>query len=70
MSATSIISSGSETLDAWTRRSPPKIRIDLSGQKPGLVNSYTTAESIDGTATITVEQDTRFDGIEIVFEGT
>ncbi|KAJ6095086.1 hypothetical protein N7467_002599 [Penicillium canescens] len=70
MSATSIISSGSETLDAWTRRSPPKIRIDLSGQKPGLVNSYTTAESIDGTATITVEQDTRFDGIEIIFEGT
>jgi hypothetical protein len=70
MSATSIISSGSESLDAWTRRSPPKIKVDLSGQQPGLVNSYTTGESIDGTATITVEQDTRFDEVEIVFEGT
>ncbi|KAJ5503854.1 hypothetical protein N7463_006728 [Penicillium fimorum] len=67
--ATSIISSGSDRLDAWTRRSQPKIEIYLAGQKPGLVNSYTTGESIDGTITVTVEHETRFDEIEIVFEG-
>ncbi|KAJ5769812.1 uncharacterized protein N7511_001863 [Penicillium nucicola] len=69
MSATSIISSGSETLDAWTRRSPPKVMIDLAGQKSGMVNSYTTGESIDGTVTISSDHDTRFDEIEIIFEG-
>ncbi|KAF9248489.1 hypothetical protein DTO013E5_6274 [Penicillium roqueforti] len=67
--ATSIISSGSDRLDAWTRRSKPKIEIYLAGQKPGHVNSYTTAESIDGTITVTVEHETRFDEIEILFEG-
>ncbi|KAJ5169908.1 uncharacterized protein N7500_002691 [Penicillium coprophilum] len=67
--ATSIISSGSDKLDAWTRRSQPKIEIYLAGQKPGHVNSYTTGESIDGIITVTVEHETRFDEIEIVFEG-
>ncbi|KAJ5971641.1 uncharacterized protein N7479_001559 [Penicillium vulpinum] len=68
--ATSIISSGSDRLDIWSRRSQPKIEIYLANQKPGHVNSYTTGESIDGTITITVDHETRFDEIEIVFEGT
>lgn len=67
--ATSIISSGSDRLDAWTRRSQPKIEINITGQKPGHVNSYTTGESIDGSITVTVEHDTRFEEVEIVFEG-
>ncbi|KAJ5868876.1 hypothetical protein N7534_003429 [Penicillium rubens] len=67
--ATSIISSGSDKLDAWTRRSQPKIEIHLAGQKPGHVNSYTTGESIDGSITVTVDHETRFDEIEIAFEG-
>ncbi|KAJ5779807.1 hypothetical protein N7457_007527 [Penicillium paradoxum] len=70
MSATSIISGGSEKLDAWTRRSQPKIDIQIDGQKPGRVNSYTTGESIDGTVTIIVEHETRFEEVEIFFEGT
>lgn len=70
MSATSIISSGSERFDSWSRRSQPKVEIHLVGQKPGHVNSYTTGESIDGTITVTVEHETRFEDIEIVFEGT
>lgn len=68
--ATSIISSGSDKLDAWTRRSQPKIEIRLAGQTPGHVNSYTTGESIDGSITVTVDHETRFDEIEIAFEGT
>ncbi|KOS41077.1 hypothetical protein ACN38_g8057 [Penicillium nordicum] len=67
--ATSIISSGSDRLDAWTRRSQPKIEINIAGQKPGHVNSYTTGESIDGSITVTVEHETRFEEVEIVFEG-
>ncbi|KAJ5087024.1 hypothetical protein NUU61_008331 [Penicillium alfredii] len=70
MAAMSIASSGSDTLDAWTKRSQPKIEIELMGQTPGLVSSYTTGDHIDGTATITVSQETRFDEIEIIFQGT
>ncbi|KAJ5087324.1 hypothetical protein N7456_010940 [Penicillium angulare] len=68
--ATSIISRGSDTLDVWARRSTPKIDITLDGQKPGLVNSYTTGDQIEGTAKITVDQETRFDEIEIILQGT
>lgn len=70
MSATSIISRGSETLDVFTRRSQPKIELNLAGQKPGLVNSYTTGDQIEGTVIIAVDQDTRFDEVEIIFQGT
>lgn len=69
MSASSIISRGSETLDVFTRRSQPKIELNLAGQKPGLVNSYTTGDHIEGTAMITVDQETRFDEVEIIFQG-
>ncbi|KAJ5998375.1 hypothetical protein N7451_006185 [Penicillium sp. IBT 35674x] len=68
--ATSIMSRGSEGLDVFARRSIPKIEIDLEGQKPGLVNSYTTGDYIEGIAKITVDQDTRFDEIEIILQGT
>ncbi|KAJ5623550.1 hypothetical protein N7490_012155 [Penicillium lividum] len=67
--ATSIISRGSETLELF-RRSTPKIEIDLQGQKPGQVNSYTTGDYIEGTARITVDLETRFDEIEIILQGT
>ncbi|KAJ5950538.1 uncharacterized protein N7479_008951 [Penicillium vulpinum] len=70
MSATSTLSSGSERLEAWTRRSQPMIEIDLTGPKPGHFNCYTTADSIDGTVTVTVEHETPFDEVEIVFDGT
>ncbi|CAG8197933.1 unnamed protein product [Penicillium olsonii] len=67
--ATSILSSGSEKLDAWTRRAQPKVEIDLAGQKQGHVNSYTTGESVEGIVNITAEHDTRFEVVEIVLEG-
>lgn len=51
------------------RRSRPKITVDLANQKPNLVNSYTTGDRIDGTATISVDHDIRFDDIDITFEG-
>jgi hypothetical protein len=69
MVATSVISRGSETFDVFTRRSQPKIEIDLVGQTPGLVSSYTTGDHIEGTVTITVEHETRFDEVEIAFQG-
>ncbi|KAJ5662553.1 uncharacterized protein N7477_010169 [Penicillium maclennaniae] len=70
MVATSVISKGSETLDVFTRRSQPKIEITLRDQIPGLVNSYTTGDQIEGTVTIAVDQETRFDEVEIVLQGT
>ncbi|CAI7583620.1 hypothetical protein N7533_009026 [Penicillium manginii] len=70
MVATSVISRGSETFDVFTRRSQPKIEIDLVGQTPGLVSSYTTGDHIEGTVTITVEHETRFDEVEIAFQGS
>ncbi|KAJ5516918.1 hypothetical protein N7527_008478 [Penicillium freii] len=69
MGVTSIISRDSDTL-AWTRPSQPKIDIQLVGQQPRIVNSYTTGDQINGTAIITVEHETPFDEIEIVLEGS
>lgn len=69
MAPTSSISRGSDTLDVFTRRSQPKIEIELIGQKPGLVNSYTTGDQIEGTAIVTVEHETRFDEVEIILQG-
>lgn len=70
MTPASSISIGSETLDVFTRRSQPKVDIELNGQKPGFVNSYTTGDQIEGTAIISVDHDTRFDEVEIVLQGT
>lgn len=54
---------------AWSWRSRPEIEIRLVGQKPQLVNSYTTGDQIEGTAIITVEHETPFDEVEIVLQG-
>ncbi|KAJ6014842.1 hypothetical protein N7540_009433 [Penicillium herquei] len=67
--ATSIISRGSDTLDIWPRRTAPKVDIDLAGQKPGMVNSYTNGDRVEGVANITVDHETRFDEIEINLQG-
>ncbi|KAF7714567.1 Uncharacterized protein PECH_006117 [Penicillium ucsense] len=70
MTARSIMSYGSESLDIFTRRSVPKIDILLAGQKPGLVSSYTTSDRIEGHVTVKVDTDTRFDEVEIIFQGS
>ncbi|KAJ5220466.1 hypothetical protein N7468_009670 [Penicillium chermesinum] len=67
MSSTS--SRMSDSRDIWGRRAAPKVEIELDGQKPGLVSSYTTGDQIHGTVTVSVEHDTRFDDIEIIFQG-
>ena len=67
--ASSIITRGSSTLEAFTSRAQPKVTVDLQGQTEGLVNTYTTGDRIEGTATITVDRDVRFDDVEITFEG-
>ncbi|EAW06965.1 arrestin (or S-antigen), N-terminal domain protein [Aspergillus clavatus NRRL 1] len=68
--AASILTRGSSSLEAITGRSRPKIQIELAGETNGLVSSYTTKDHIEGTATITVDRDTRFEEVEITFEGT
>ncbi|KAF3389608.1 hypothetical protein F1880_004473 [Penicillium rolfsii] len=70
MTTRSIMSHGSETLDVFIHRSQPKVEIELVGQKPGLVASYTTSDQIEGSVKITVDADTRFDEVEITFQGT
>lgn len=68
--APSIVTRGSDAFDSFTRRSRPKVAINLDGQKDGFVNSYTTLDTIKGTVSVTVDHETRFDEIEITFEGT
>lgn len=51
-------------------RRRPKIQIALKNQQPNLVNTYTTGDRIDGTATITVDHDIPFDHLDITFEGS
>lgn len=65
---TSFVTRSSSTLESLTQ-SRPKVNIELAGQTEGLVNSYTTKDRIEGTAVITVDHDTRFDEVEITFEG-
>ncbi|KAJ5419292.1 uncharacterized protein N7487_002842 [Penicillium crustosum] len=50
--------------------SQPKIEIQLVGQQPRIVNSYTTGDQIDGTVIITVEQETPLDDVQIVLQGS
>ncbi|KAI2795243.1 hypothetical protein POX_a01848 [Penicillium oxalicum] len=69
MAARSVVSHGSESLDFFIRRCPPKIEIELFGQKPGLVTSYTTGDRIEGNVNIRVDTDIRFDEVEIIFQG-
>ncbi|KAB8079513.1 hypothetical protein BDV29DRAFT_164565 [Aspergillus leporis] len=67
--ASSFVTRSSSTLESLTH-SRPKVDIELVGQTEGLVNSYTTKDRIEGTAIVTVDRDTRFDDVEITFEGT
>ncbi|KAE8417719.1 hypothetical protein BDV36DRAFT_256232 [Aspergillus pseudocaelatus] len=66
---TSFVTRSSSTLESLTQ-SRPKVDIELTGQTEGFVSSYTTKDRIEGTAVITVDRDTRFDDVEITFEGT
>jgi hypothetical protein len=66
--ASSFVTRSSSTLESLTH-SRPKVDIELVGQTEGLVNSYTTKDRIEGTAIVTVDRDTRFDDVEITFEG-
>lgn len=68
--ASSFIARSASTLESLTKRSRPRIGIDLRGQTDGFVNSYTTLDTIRGEVTIAVEHDTPFDEIDITFEGT
>ncbi|OJI91280.1 hypothetical protein ASPTUDRAFT_299284 [Aspergillus tubingensis CBS 134.48] len=70
MASSSIITRGSSSLANFTVRSRPKVDIILANQADGLVPSFTTGDTIKGTVTITVDHDTRFDDLEITFEGT
>lgn len=56
-------------MGSLTRRSRPKVGIDLVNQRDGLVASYTTGDKIEGEVTISTEQDTPFDDVDITFEG-
>lgn len=67
--ASSFVTRTSSTLEAFTSRAQPKVTVDLQGQTEGLVNAYTTGDRIEGTATVTVDRDVRFDEVEITFEG-
>ncbi|KAH8435282.1 arrestin (or S-antigen), N-terminal domain protein [Aspergillus melleus] len=68
--ASSFVTRTSSTLEAFTSRAQPKVTVDLQGQTEGLVSAYTTGDRIEGTATVTVDRDVRFDEVEITFEGT
>lgn len=56
-------------METLIKHSRPRVEIDLAKQGSGFVPSYTTWDSIDGTATVEVDRDTDFDGVEITLEG-
>lgn len=58
-----------DALDQLGRRARPKITINLTGQRQGVANSYTTLDRIPGEVTIKVEYEITFDKLEITFEG-
>ncbi|KAJ5606554.1 hypothetical protein N7510_009335 [Penicillium lagena] len=70
MAAVSVLSRGSSSLDILSKRLRPSIDIHLEGQTPGLVNSYTTGNHIEGTVTLSADVDTRFDEVEIILQGS
>ncbi|KAL1877823.1 hypothetical protein Plec18167_004792 [Paecilomyces lecythidis] len=69
MSASSFIARSTSTFESLTKRSRPKIEIDLVDQRDGFVASYTTGDKIEGEVTIIADHDTQFDDIDITFEG-
>ncbi|KAJ9293556.1 hypothetical protein DTO271G3_7635 [Paecilomyces variotii] len=69
MSASSFIARSTSTFESLTKRSRPKVEVDLVDQKDGFVASYTTGDKIEGEVTVTAEHDIQFDEINITFEG-
>ncbi|KAE8147486.1 hypothetical protein BDV25DRAFT_160260 [Aspergillus avenaceus] len=67
--ASSFVTRGSSVLEPLGL-SRPKVDIELVGQTDGHVNAYTTKDRIEGTVTIKVDRDTRFDEVDITFEGS
>ncbi|PWY94510.1 hypothetical protein BO94DRAFT_581902 [Aspergillus sclerotioniger CBS 115572] len=70
MTTPSILTRGSSSLAAFAVRGRPKVDIVVANQQDGLVPSHTTGDTIEGTVTITTDHDTRFDELEVTFEGT
>ncbi|GAD95707.1 arrestin (or S-antigen), N-terminal domain protein [Paecilomyces variotii No. 5] len=70
MSASSFIARSTSTFESLTKRSRPKVEIDLVDQRDGFVASYTTGDRIEGEVTIVADHDTQFDDIDITFEGS
>lgn len=58
-----------DEMETLIKHSRPRVEIDLAKQRSGFVPSYTTWDSIDGTATAEVDRDTDFDSVEITLEG-
>src|SRR5882762_2092660 len=69
MAPTSFVARSANTFDSLTRRSRPRVGIDLLGQEDGFVASYTTRDRINGVVSIAVDQDTSFQDVDITFEG-
>jgi hypothetical protein len=69
MPGPSLIARGASTFEALTKRSRPKININLVNDAAGFVTSYTTFDKIQGEITVEVEQSTAFHSIEIAFDG-
>lgn len=69
MSTSSFVARSTSTFESLTKRSRPKVGIDLVDQKDGFVASYTTGDKIEGEVTVTAEHDIQFDDINITFEG-
>lgn len=68
--ASALISRGAYSFDAVARRtSRLHVDVSLNEQAQGFVASYTTLDQIEGEVTIAADFDTRFDHVEITFEG-
>lgn len=50
--------------------SRPVIHIALARAKPNHINTYSTADTIEGLVSLTAAQDTAFDSVQIAFTGT
>ncbi|RAQ61946.1 hypothetical protein COH21_009954 [Aspergillus flavus] len=57
------------TLQSRGWNSRPDLHIELAGQTERCPNSYTTGDIIEGAVSISVECETNFDELKIIFEG-
>jgi hypothetical protein len=56
-------------MESLVTPSRPRVDIELAGQETGFVPSYSTWDTIEGTATVAADRDTSFDDIDITLEG-